>query len=66
MATGSAFSKFFYYYTHIRMLCHAHIRQLIRSVSAGTTIGAALCLMAHLERTRSDYTARVMCLPTVL
>ena len=42
-----AFSKFFHYYTHIRMLCHAHIRQLIRSVSAGTTIGAALCLMAH-------------------
>ena len=32
-----AFSKFFYYYTHIRMLCHAHIRQLIRSVSADTT-----------------------------
>ena len=45
------------------MLCHAHIRQLIRSVSA---VGAALCLMAtpHLERTRSNYTANVVCLPT--
>ena len=34
-----AFPKFFItvQYTHIQMLCHAHIRQLIRSVSAGTT-----------------------------
>ena len=56
------------------MLCHAQIRQLIRSVSAGTGagtgagIGAALCLMVtpHLERTRSNYTARVVCLPTAL
>ena len=31
-----AFPKFFYCYAHIQMLCHAHIRQLIRSVSAGT------------------------------
>ena len=30
-------------------------------------LGAALCLMAtpHLERTRSNYTTRVACLPTV-
>ena len=35
MATGMRFQSFFYYYTHIRMICHAHIRQLIRSVSAG-------------------------------
>ena len=28
-------------------------------------LGATLCLMVHLERTRSNYTARVMCLPTV-
>ena len=37
IATGMRFPSFFYYLTHIRMLCHAHIRQLIRSVSAGTT-----------------------------
>ena len=48
-----AFSKFFYYYTHIGMLCHAHIRQLIR-------LSAALRLMAHLERTWSNYTARMV------
>ena len=65
IATGMRIPSFFYHYTHIRMLCHAHIRQLIH-LFLQVQLGATLCLMAtaHLERTRSNYTARVMCLPT--
>ena len=60
-----AFSKFFIIilvFECFVMLISVSLYDLLLQVQ----LGAALCLMAtpHLERTRSNYTARVVCLPT--
>ena len=61
-----AFSKFFFITIHIFecfvMLISVSLYDLFLQVH----LCAALCSMAtpHLERARSNYTARVVCLPT--
>ena len=61
-----AFSKFFII-TMFIFECFVMLKSIsLYDLFLQVQLGAALCLMAtaHLERTRSNYTARVMCVPT--
>ena len=62
-----AFSKFFFIITILIFECFVMLISVsLYDLFLQVQLGATVCLMAtvHLERTGSNYTARVMCLPT--